>query len=580
MCFATRPPMQWENTHMGIRSTFALVICAGFTLGADARWLKLKSANFEMYTTASERDARATLKYFEQVRSFFQQGMGNIPGKPLPVRIVAFNSRKEYEPYRLNSFTSAFYHSTPSTDEIVLSETGPDVFSVAVHEYVHLVVKHMGLKLPPWLGEGMAELYSTLKPMGDRVLVGTLIDGRHQALLRDKWVPLEVIVKADYSSPYYNEKDQAGGLYNEGWALTHMLVLTNEYRPGFSKFLDLVAAGTSTEEALHKVYGKTIQQVDKELRAYLQGTHFQGAYFAQKLEKASEGITVETASAFDVKLVLADLANRPGKETETRKALEQLSAEDPKRAEPFAALAYLSWREREIDEAVKNFRKAFELGDREPVLLWDYGRMLRGRDQTEAIRVLSDLMAQEPTRSDVRMELAAEQLTAKQPGEALNTLKPVAKVSPEEAPRLFGIMAHAQLDLRQWDAAKESAEKLEKAARTDEDKLQADRILKFLDARAGGTAEPAGLQRPGPVSDRKSIPGLFVLLDCSGKSPKVVMETAEGKKVFLIDDPNKVLGATDEFVCGPQKELRIRVDYIPANQAGVDGLVRGIQAEP
>src|ERR1700683_419013 len=108
--------------HTLMRSKFVFVAWFGFTLfGADARWIRLRSANFEMYTTASERSARETLKYFEQVRSFFQQGMGSIPGKSLPVRIVAFNSRKEYEPYRLNNFATAFYHPTERSDDIVLS---------------------------------------------------------------------------------------------------------------------------------------------------------------------------------------------------------------------------------------------------------------------------------------------------------------------------------------------------------------------------------------------------------------------------------------------------------------------------
>jgi Tfp pilus assembly protein PilF len=541
---------------------------------AETRWIKLRSANFDMYTTASERSARETLKYFEQVRSFFQQGMGNIPGKQLPVRIVAFNSKKEYEPYRLNNFATAFYQATPTTDDIVLSETGYDVFPVAVHEYVHLVTKHMGMNLPPWLSEGMAELYSTLKPMGDRVLVGTLIAGRYQALLNEKWVPLQVIVNADRNSPYYNEKNQAGSLYNEGWALTHMLVLTNEYRPGFAKFLDMINAGTPTEEAFHKAYGKSLAEVDKELQAYLHGTHFQGAYFAQKLEKANDEITVESAPEFDVKLVLADLFNRPGKESETRAALEQLTKEDPKRPEPFAALGYLAWRAKDNEGAMKYFGEAFDRGARDPAMLWDYGRMLRGRDQTEAIRVLSELVAQEPARTDARMELAADQLTAKDPGAALETLKPVKKVTPEEAPRLFAIMAHAQLDLKQWNDAKESAGRLEKSARTEEDKLQADQILKYLETR-GSEAEPGR-----PTLQRKSISGAFVLFDCSGKAPRVVLETEEGKKVFLVDDPKKVVGATMEFTCGAQNKDRVRVDYIPANQAGVDGLVRGIRVEP
>lgn len=544
--------------------------------GADARWLRLKSANFEMYTTASERDARETLKYFEQVRSFFQQGMGNIPGKALPVRIVAFNSRKEYEPYRLNNFASAFYHGTDTTDDIVLSEAGYDAFPVAVHEYVHLVTKHMGMKLPPWLGEGMAELYSTLKPMGDKVLVGTLIEGRHQALLSDKWVPLKAIVNADHNSPYYNEKSRAGSLYNEGWALTHMLVLTNEYRPGFSKFLEMVNAGTPSEEALNKVYGKSIEQVDKELQAYLRGTHFQGAYFAQKLEKVSDEITAAPAPEFDVKLVLADLLNRPGKENETRAAFERLTVENPRRPEPFVTLGYMAWRAKDLDGAVKNFGKAFALGARDSGMLWDYARIVRPRDPAEAMRVLKELVAREPLRSDARMELAAHQLTAKDPGAALVTLKPVTTVKPEEAPRLFGIMAHAQLDLGQWGEAKSSAERLAKVARTDEERAQADQILKYLEARSGGATEAP----EKPKGESKSAAGSFVSLDCSGKSPGVVLETAEGKKTFLIDDPKKILGPAMEFTCGPQNGDRVRVDYVPAGQAGVDGLVRGIRVEP
>src|SRR5580704_19245791 len=173
-----------------MRNRWTFLLAVSFLCAADARWLRLKSAHFEMYSSARERDARETLKYFEQVRSFFQQGMGNIPGKALPVRIIAFNSRKEYEPYSFNSFATAFYNGTPTVDNIVMSEAGVDAFQVAVHEYVHLVTKHMGMKLPPWLDEGMAELYSTLKPMGEKVLVGTLIESRHQALLRERWVPL------------------------------------------------------------------------------------------------------------------------------------------------------------------------------------------------------------------------------------------------------------------------------------------------------------------------------------------------------------------------------------------------------
>jgi hypothetical protein len=202
-------------------------------------------------------------------------------------------------------------------------------------------------------------------------------------------------------------------------------------------------------------------------------------------------------------------------------------------------------------------------------------------------------LALEPIRIDVRMELAAHQLTAKKAAEALDTLKPVKDVAPEDAARFYAIMAHAQLDTRQFDAAKDSAEKLKKAARSDDDAFQADRILKFLEARANGGAPVSSLE-PGrpvlrrkevdpvgePVSQEKSVAGTFVLFDCSGKSPKVILETENGTKTFLIDDPNKIAGRRMDLSCGPQNKDRIRVEYVLGNEAGVDGLVRGMRVEP
>jgi hypothetical protein len=38
-----------------------------------AEWNRFSSANFELYSTAGERDARETLELFEQVRDFFMR---------------------------------------------------------------------------------------------------------------------------------------------------------------------------------------------------------------------------------------------------------------------------------------------------------------------------------------------------------------------------------------------------------------------------------------------------------------------------------------------------------------------------
>ena len=95
---------------------------------------------------------------------------------------------------------------------------------------------------------------------------------------------------------------------------------------------------------------------------------------------------------FDVKLALADLTNRPGKEAETRKTLEDLAREDPKRPEPWAGLGYLAWRGNQISEAVEAFGKAYELGTAAPKFLWDFGRLAEREHPDAAVAALTDLV--------------------------------------------------------------------------------------------------------------------------------------------------------------------------------------------
>lgn len=169
--------------------------------GAEPKWIRVPSADFEIYSSAGEGDTRRVLQSFERVRDFFKQATGaNARQKTEPVRVIVFGSKKEYDQYRPNDFAAAFYTQIAGRDYIVLGSANDAVFPIAVHEYVHLVAQNAGMKLPPWLNEGMAELFSTLQPQGDKVLVGTLIDGHMQALLRGNWVPLETIVSANRDS--------------------------------------------------------------------------------------------------------------------------------------------------------------------------------------------------------------------------------------------------------------------------------------------------------------------------------------------------------------------------------------------
>jgi len=586
-------------------SWLACLLLSAYNLpAAESRWIRLKSDNFELYSGGNARSARDTLKEFEQVRGFFNQAFGGQPGKSMPVRLVAFGSIKEYEPYRINEFAIAYYHQAADRDYIVMSRGGADTFPIAVHEYVHLLVRHAGLHLPPWLNEGLAELYSTLRPMGDKILIGDLIAGRHQALLQEKWVPLQVILSVDQHSPYYNEKNKAGSLYNESWALTHMLYFRAEYRPKFNQVMRSISDGKDSAAALLEVYGKTPAQIEKDLQAYLHGSTFQGALVAAHLDKASADIPAEPLPEFDTNLMFADLLYRPGNEAAARAAMERLAKQEPKRPEPYRALGYLNWRQAHTADAVRQFAKAYECGARDPKLLWDYGRLMESDRHGDAAKILAELLAFEPDRVDVRLEVARLKLQAGDATGALATLAPIHTVTAADSARFFQIAVYAHLNNGDRKNAAATAQRFKEIAKTDDDRAAADLLISQTELR-NTRFEPAPAESrdespappPPPIKRTEravsepphpdppaflAATGRFVQLDCRGKQARMILETASGKQVFLIEDPGHIAitsGASGpvDMACGPQKiPAKVEIGYVrpAADQTDVQGVVR------
>ena len=226
--------------------------------------------------------------YFEQVRSFFLQASPAKHAPEFPVRIVAFRSESQYKPYRINESAVAYYAPGRNRDYIVMQDISSEHYPVAIHEYTHLIVKHVGLKLPLWLNEGWADVYSSLAPKGDKALVGSPLPGHFQTLLTTKWLTLDVLASVDHNSPLYNERNKAGIFYAESWLLVHMLYLSPGYRANFSKLLLAISSGQDMAQACQSVYGKGLKEIASDLDQYSRSKLFYGVVFDVKLEKAAE----------------------------------------------------------------------------------------------------------------------------------------------------------------------------------------------------------------------------------------------------------------------------------------------------
>jgi TonB family protein len=268
-------------------------------------WIKMRSPHFDIYTSGNEQRAQVVITYFEGIRTFFRTWLG-VKRDDSRVDIVAFTSKAEFADHRPKEFAAAYYYGTPNQDYIVLGDI-TDPPQVMAHEYVHLLVRHAGLRLPPWLNEGFAEVYSAVQPAEAWALVGGDIPSRHDTLKKQPWVPLSTILNADERSPYYNESAKAAILYSEGWALTHMLALTPEYGQKFRDFVFSINNQLSSDGALTRTYHKSIASIESDLIAYVQEGNFRAVPVSINISGGGEPDEARVMKESEVKRLLANL---------------------------------------------------------------------------------------------------------------------------------------------------------------------------------------------------------------------------------------------------------------------------------
>ena len=565
-----------------------------------------------MYTDGGEKRAREVILYFEQVRSFFVQAAPVRGVTEFPVRIIAFKNAKQYEPYRINSFAAAFYTKGRYRDYIVLGDLETEHMPVAIHEYMHLVVQNSGIKLPVWLNEGWADVYSTLKSMGKKSMVGDLIPGRVQVLLQQKWMPFEALTSVGHDSPAYNEKDRASMFYAESWALTHMLYLSPDYSRHFDKFLLALNSGLATEAACQNAFGKPGAQVFADLQQYLRGSRLYGAVFEVKLTKSEEEATAEQATSFDTALMSADLFAAINKVDRAKAGYEALAAQAPERPEIPQSLGYLAWQKHDLEQARTQFAKAFAAGSKDPQLCFDLAllELQHGDELPQPLAALHRAVQLKPDYVDARLELGLTELKAKQYKEAIADLLLIKRIDPDRAGRYFNALAYSYTQTSNFPEARKQANAALKWDRTDPDKQQTDSLLRYLDSREqaekynsntsnrptaengqtdgrprlarASVAEPPTFAPPphGEPVNPFLKPGQKVLraegtakeVGCNGGLQFTILTNGR-LMTFAIPKPDMVLlkhnsAMTFEFICGPQKAFPIAVEYIPAEQPG------------
>ena len=430
----------------------AACLAAAFLLltpaAADAKWTRIRSANFLLIGDASERAIRNIGQQLEQFRDVFARVISHdLTTSPVPMVVVVFKDQKslaDFRPmFRGNAVEVAGYFAGTEESRFIAidAEQEERAYGVIFHEYAHFLLNNAVSNLPVWLSEGYAELYQTFttRNAGKRAMIGLPnTEDLRQILSVLTLMPLSELIAIGHDSPLYNEGNRRGLLYAESWALVHYLMFAPERQGQLDRYVAAVRQGIAAGPAFTQVFGDA-RVLDRELRDYTRRQTMASMYvdFDQKvtIEKAA----AQTISDSDAGAYLGDLLVAIDRAEAARVRLRKVIDREPTAANAIAALGRLELRQNHDDVAMPLLEQASTLAPNEPSVQRSYARALQrqavtARDEAsmeKARRSLNHALELEPDNTVLAVALASVEMRSESSASrAVELLQKVVKIVP------------------------------------------------------------------------------------------------------------------------------------------------------
>jgi predicted Zn-dependent protease len=645
---------------MNMRRALVLATCIVILLAASSRapvaakdtWTSVRSKNFLLLGNANEKDIRQVGVRLEQFREVFSRLFTTMNvNSPVPTTVIVFKNDESYRPFKPNANTAGYFQPGPDLNYITLKlnkELGSeqDPFTIIFHEYTHLLVKNTSGNVPTWFNEGLAEYYSTFSISDDqKVVMGRPIASHVYLLRENKMLPLRTLFQVDQKSPYYNERDKQSIFYAESWALMHYLILGKEGQrvTQMSKFMDLLSANVSMEQAFQQAFAMSFESMEKELREYIQRSRYPiltGTF----TNKVGYDTTMQTAqlTEAEAQAYLGDLllhSDRADSETYLQKALSL----DPNLAMANASLGMLRVRQGKSEEARKSLERAVAASSQNYLIHYYYAYALSregNRDMQTVLGFAPETAAQMRSELKRAIELRPDfpesysllafvnLVTNHELDETVLMLKRALASSPGSNELVYML---AQLYLRKEDF-KTTRQLIEKLTSSNDEELrwrgqgllaqatsieeQLTRIRAMRDEQAAGSgtspilresADPTGREGQADVVERfdpstalreslrkpaageTRAQGTLARIDCDARGITFLVRINERVLKLKTDSFRQVdlmsfsADAGGEVTCGTRKpENNVIVAYVPSTDTRpkVDGVIKSVEFVP
>lgn len=266
-------------------------------------WLRLDSAHFILYAADDASGAVNAIEQLEATRAFVQSSLkiGHIPN--LQVTVFVFNGGQAFVPYEPHPNTFAFYRLHRGRNYIIVKSTHGGPRRALAHEYIHAAIANVAPKIPIWLAEGLAEVYSEARKNGEMMSFGLAITDH---IARVNTMPPGTVRKifTATAESVYADPSKVWDFYALSWAAVHCLITEPKYSGKLAEFVAATNA-IGTEHALHSIYGVSTAEFAGEVERHTKDVSWEQS----RLAFAWKAATVYSIVAVPESKVLAVLAD-------------------------------------------------------------------------------------------------------------------------------------------------------------------------------------------------------------------------------------------------------------------------------
>ncbi|MDQ2833790.1 MAG: hypothetical protein M3Y50_08620 [Acidobacteriota bacterium] len=273
-----------------------------------------------------------------------------------------------------------------------------------------------------------------------------------------------------------------------------MMMTQPGYAQSFRDFLAALSGGSSVTDALQHTYGRTLPQIQDDLRKHLQQERFASIKYPYNANPGDTEVAEDQSETneLEVELRLADLQSyNPSAASRAAVRLEELSALYPRSPEVEESLAALALRSGDEAGVVAHMNKAYQRGSKDAELLIVDAqlKMKTGTPEAQIIPLLERAVAEKPDSYRARILLGHLVYRSNDYSRALSLLKPIEDIDDPNAFVVLGSLAYSAVRTGDYSSASRYTIKALKKARSDAERTAMTNLLQWISTRMASSAE-------------------------------------------------------------------------------------------